>query len=91
MIRSQKTTKKRQEWLGNARGSGGEAAKAHHKMRRVKKLVQEKSGKAKLPWRSLSEGRISVGVDVVSRATIERSPGKERGPRRKYVRGRIRP
>ena len=91
MIRSQKTTKKRQEWLGNARGSGGEAAKAHHKMRRVKKLVQEKSGKAKLPWRSLSEGRISVGVDVVSRATIERSPGKERGPRRKYAHGRNRP
>lgn len=49
MIRSQKTTKKRQGWPGNARGSGGEAAKAHHKMRRVKKLVQ-KSGKAKLPW-----------------------------------------
>ena len=50
MIRSQKTTKKRQGWLGNALRSGGEAAKAHHKMRRVKKLVQEKSGKAKLPW-----------------------------------------
>lgn len=28
----------------------GEAAKAHHKMRRVKKLAQEKGGKAKLPW-----------------------------------------
>ena len=42
MIRSQKTTKKRQGWLGNARGSGGEAAKAHHKMRRVKKLVQKR-------------------------------------------------
>ena len=45
MIRSQKTTKKRQGWLGNARGSGGEAAKAHHKMRRVKKLVQKRVGK----------------------------------------------
>lgn len=67
MIRKSKTTKKRQGWLGNARGSGGEAAKAHHKMRCVKKLVQEKGGKAKLPWWSLSEGRISVGVDVVSR------------------------
>ena len=54
MIRSQKTTKKRRGWLGNARGSGGEAArqpkngeaaKAHHKMRRVKKLVQKRVGK----------------------------------------------
>ena len=45
MIRSQKTTKKRQGWIGNARGSGGEAAKAHHKMRRVKKLVQKRVGK----------------------------------------------
>ena len=70
MIRSQKTTKKRQGRLGNARGSGGEA---------------------KLPWRSLSEGRISVGVDVGSRVAIEHSLRKERGPRRKYARGRNRP
>ena len=80
MIRSQKQLR-----------SGGEAATAHHKMRRVKKLVQEKGGKAKLPWWSLSEGRISVGVDVVSRVAIEHSPRKEWGPRRKYPRGRNRP
>lgn len=51
----------------------------------------KKGGKAKLPWWFLSEGRISVGVDVVGRVTIEHSPRKERGPRRKYARGRNRP
>ena len=91
MIRSQKTTKKRQGWLGNARGSGGEAAKARHKMRSVKKLVHKKRWESQASMVISKRGRISVGVDVVSRVTMELSPGKERGPRRKYARGRNRP
>ena len=70
MIRSQKTAKKRQGWLGNARGSGEEAAgKRQRRIIRcgaLKSWCKKRVGKPS-PMVISKEGRISVGVDVVSR------------------------
>lgn len=90
MIRSQKQLRRGRDGWGTHEEAAGKRQRRIIRCGALK-AGAKKVGKAKLPWRFLSEGRISVGVDVVSRVAIEFSPGKERGPRRKYARGRNRP